>query len=141
MEERGLTLKDLERPSGLDRQSIRRLVLGERKSTSFEVGMRIAAFLKVDPWSLMPGVELPTALESESGRSPHTVGGEAEPPWMAQIADLRKQMESIRQALATLVQVREEEDLVGLGPAATQASPGESPGHEPESSSEHRKVR
>ena len=51
MDERGLKPKDLEEPSGLDRETIRRLVAEER-GTSFEAGLKIAKALGEDPWML-----------------------------------------------------------------------------------------
>lgn len=58
---RGLRPKDLEKVSGLDRGSIGKLLRGDRESTSFEAGLKIARFLGVDPYELMtifPGTSL-----------------------------------------------------------------------------------
>jgi transcriptional regulator with XRE-family HTH domain len=52
--ERGVKAKDLEKVSGLDRGSVGKLLRGERGSTSLEAGLKIARFLKIDPYALLP---------------------------------------------------------------------------------------
>lgn len=112
--EQGVTLKEIEKVSGLDRGTVAKLVGGNQKSTSLEAGLKIARRLGVDPYSLIPGEPTRLVIEGEVGLRPQDVG---------RMASLQATLESLTAGMGTMqAQIDRIESRVKQGRPASPAS-------------------